>query len=64
MKIKLKTIKNPIRKGNTYGGFGSKISAILNSGEIAEVKEVPEISKDLVEIITKSDSKPKSEENE
>ena len=56
MKIKLKSIKKPIRKGNTYGGFGAKISAILNSGEIAEVKEVPEISKDLVEKVTKAKS--------
>ena len=48
MKIKLKNPKKQIRRGNTYGGFGSEISAILNSGGIAEVKTVPEISKDLV----------------
>ena len=48
MKIRLKDKKTPIRKGDTYGGFGSKISAILNSGGIAEVDNVPDISKDLV----------------
>ena len=33
-------------------GFGSEVAAVLNSGEIAEVKEIPEISKDLVELVT------------
>ena len=54
MKIKLKDKKFPIRKGNSYGGFSTKISAILNSGGIAEVDSVPDISKDLVmEVKTK-----------
>jgi hypothetical protein len=60
MKIKLKS-KKKVRRGNTYGGFGSKISAILNSGEIAEVDSVPEISKDLVEVL--ETAKPKKEMN-
>ena len=49
MKIKLKSKKNPIKRWDSYGGFGVKISIALNSGEVAEVNEIPEISKDLVE---------------
>ena len=48
MKIKLKS-KKKISRSSSYGGFTCEIWAILNSGEIAEVKEIPEISKDLVE---------------
>ena len=52
MKIKLKDKKNPIRRGSTYGGFGEKISAVLNSGGIVEIEQIPEISKDLVEKVS------------
>ena len=60
MKIKLKDQKNPIRRGSTYGGFGYKISAILNRGEVVEIEQVPEKSKNLVEEVS---SKPKKEIN-
>ena len=56
MKIKLKDQKNPIRRGNTYGGFGEIISAALNRGEVVEIEQVPEKSKSLVEL-----AKPKKE---
>ena len=63
MKIKLKNLKNPIKRWETYGGFGSKISTALNSGEAIEVDNIPDISKDLVEVFTKEvKSKTKSKE--
>ena len=51
MKIKLKD--KPIRRGNSYGGFGVEISTILNSGGIVEIEQIPEVSKDLVIEVTK-----------
>ena len=49
MKIKLKD--KPIRRGNTYGGFGVKIATALNSGDVVEIEQIPEVSKDLVEFV-------------
>ena len=57
MKIILKNPKKKIRKGDSYGGFGSKVSAILNSGGIAEVDSVPEISKGLVKEAKQKENK-------
>jgi len=51
MKIKLKD--KPIRRGNTYGGFGVKIATALNSGDVVEIEQIPEVSKDLVIEVTK-----------
>ena len=51
MKIKLKD--KPIRRGNSYGGFGVKISTALNSGDVVEIEQIPEVSKDLVIEVTK-----------
>ena len=50
MKIKLKD--KPIRRGNSYGGFGVKISTALNSGDVVEIEQIPEVSKDLVEEVS------------
>ena len=58
MKIKLKDQKNPIKRHSTYGGFGEMVSAALNRGEVVEIEQIPELSKNLVEEVS---AKPKKE---
>lgn len=51
MKIKLKSIKKPLSKWDSCSGFDTEVFDCLNSGEIVEVDSVPEIAKDLIEIV-------------
>ena len=48
MKIQLKKDKI-LKRWDSYGGFSTEDFTVLNSGGIVDVKEVPEVSKDLVE---------------
>jgi len=63
MKIKLKSKKNPIKRWDSYGGFGVKISIALNSGEVVEIDKIPEVSKGLVEEVKSKFKNEKSKDS-